>query len=85
MSKASFLQREIILELLPAAEVFLVQLVAGQLAPSVTWIVIVTEIDMELLELLTINRPSCAIMEGILLVESAYLLFHMNDTLKTLC
>ena len=85
MSKASFLQREIILELLPAAEVFLVQLVAGQLAPSVTWIVIVTEIDMELLELLTINRPSCAIMEGILLIESAYLLFHMNDTLKTLC
>ena len=72
MSDASFLQREVILELLPAAEVFLVQLVAGQLAPSVTWIVIVTEIDMELLELLTINRPSCAIMEGILLVESAY-------------
>ena len=72
MSKASFLQREIILELLPAAEVFLVQPVAGQLAPSVTWIVIVTEIDMELLELRTINRPSCTIMEGLLLVESAF-------------
>ena len=72
MSKASFLQREVILELLPAAEVFLVQLVAGQLAPSVTWIVIVTEIDMELLELRTINRPSCTIMEGLLLVESAF-------------
>ena len=72
MSKASFLQREVILELLPAAEVFLVQLVAGQLAPSVTWIVIVTEIDMELLELLTINRPSCAIIEGLLLIESAF-------------
>ena len=70
MSDASFLQREVILELLPAAEVFLVQLVAGQLAPSVTWIVIVTEIDMELLELQTINRPSCTIMEG--LVESAF-------------
>ena len=72
MSDASFLQREVILELLPAAEVFLVQLVAGQLAPSVTWIVIVTEIDMELLELQTINRPSCTIMEGLLLVESTY-------------
>ena len=72
MSDASFLQREVILELLPAAEVFLVQLVAGQLAPSVTWIVIVTEIDMELLELRTINRPSCTIMEGLLLVESAF-------------
>ena len=72
MSDASFLQREVILELLPAAEVFLVQLVAGQLAPSVTWIVIVTEIDMELLELQTINRPSCTIMEGLLLVESAF-------------
>ena len=72
MSDASFLQREVILKLLPAAKVFLVQLVAGQLAPSVTWIVIVTEIDMELLELRTINRPSCTIMEGLLLVESAF-------------